>query len=316
MARDARVSADALRLLPEVGRALSDKRSVVALESALITHGLPFPRNLEVARGMQAAVRQQLATPATVAMLDGTVRIGLSDDEMSQLAESSIPLKLGRRDLPRAIVEGATGGTTVSATICLATRVGIPVFATGGIGGVHRENPNDVSADLQTLADTAMIVVCAGAKAILDLPATLEYLETMGVAVIGYRTDEFPAFYSRESGLKTSARAESPGEVADFWHAHQALGLRSSVLVVNPVPDADAILRTDIEPLIAQASEEARSREIRGQALTPFLLGRVGDLSKGRSIRANESLLLNNARLAAQIAKALEAPQKGKETPA
>ena len=219
-------------------------------------------------------------------------------------------MKISRRDFATAAVKKASGGTTVAGTMFAAHQVGIQVFATGGIGGVHREARFDISADLQALADTPMIVVCAGAKAILDLPATLEYLETMSVPVVGFKTDEFPAFYSRESGLKVSVQLDSPQEIADFAQAHWGAGAGSAVLVTNPVPITEAISQSEMEPFIAKASAEAIQKKIHGQALTPFLLQRISELTDGKSMRTNLALLLNNARLAAQIATALVAGQR------
>ena len=297
----------------DVRLALKRRAAVVALESAVITHGLPYPTNLDLARGMEAAVREEGATPATIALIDGQIRVGLSDEELALLARSETSVKLGRRDLASAVMRGSNGGTTVGATVFVAARAGITVFATGGIGGVHREGAHDISADLQALATTPMIVVCAGAKAILDLPATLEVLETLSVPVVGYRTDEFPAFYSRESGLNVGLRLESPVEVADYWAAHRALGLESAVLVANPVDQAESISRREMDPILKRASKEALRHGARGKALTPFLLGRIAELSKGRSIKANLALLLNNAHLAAQIATAIARRDKGRE---
>lgn len=292
-------------IAPEVSRAIKNKTAVVALESALVTHGLPYPRNIQVARDMEAAVRHGGAIPATIAVLDGRIRVGLTDEELARLAQSKTNLKVSRRDFAGALLRKASGGTTVAATMLVAAGQGIRVFATGGIGGVHRESSFDVSADLPTLADTALIVVCAGAKAILDLPATLEYLETQGVPVIGYKTEEFPAFYSRESGLKVGLRLDSPQAIADYWAVHRSLRMFNAILVTNPIPESNAIPRSEMEPIIAKASKEAQERRIMGQALTPFLLQRLGELTAGRSARANEALLLNNARLAAQIAEAV-----------
>jgi pseudouridine-5'-phosphate glycosidase len=297
---------------PEVVHALRNRGPVVALESAVITHGLPYPRNMQVARDMEAAVRHGGAVPATIAVLDGLIRVGLSDAELGRLAQARSTIKVSRRDLAAAIVKKASGGTTVSATMVVAASQGIRIFATGGIGGVHREWPLDVSADLSTLGDTAVIVVCAGAKAILDLRATLEYLETAGVPVIGFKTDEFPAFYSRESGLKVSTRLDSPEAIAEFWQAQRELLQSKGLLVANPIPEISSIPRSEMEPVIERASREAQDQEIRGQELTPFLLARVAEFSAGTSIRANEALLLNNARLAAQIAKAVAAHDERK----
>ncbi|HNC09304.1 MAG TPA: pseudouridine-5'-phosphate glycosidase, partial [Anaerolineales bacterium] len=270
-----------IQLSTEITRALNLGAPIVALESTVITHGLPQPQNLELARNMEKNVRDAGAVPATVALLDGKIRLGLSDEELVRLSESASTLKVSHRDFATAIVKKVNGGTTVAGTMLAANMTGIKVFATGGIGGVHKESSFDISTDLKALAETPMIVVCAGAKAILDLPATLEYLETMGVPVVGYQTDEFPAFYSRESGLNVSARLDSPKEIADFAKAHWSLGLKSAILVTNPVPEAEAISQSKMEPIIAKASAEAIDKGIHGQALTPFLLGRISELTKG-----------------------------------
>ena len=225
------------------------------------------------------------------------------------IAEST--LKVSHRDFATAIVKKANGGTTVAGTMFAANMAGIKVFATGGIGGVHKESAFDISTDLRSLAEIPTIVVCAGAKAILDLPATLEYLETMGVPVVGYGTDEFPAFYSRESGLGVSVRLDSPKEIAEFAQAHWNLGMKGGILVTNPIPEADAISAAKMEPIIAKASAEAIEQGIHGQKLTPFLLGRISELTKGKSMKANLALLLNNARLAAQIAGEMSGKKKG-----
>ncbi|MFN8433320.1 MAG: pseudouridine-5'-phosphate glycosidase [Anaerolineales bacterium] len=299
-----------IQLSVEVTRALSMGAPIVALESTVITHGLPQPQNLELARNMEQQVRDAKATPATIAVLDGKIRLGISDEELVRLSESQSTLKVSHRDFATAIVKKVNGGTTVAGTMLAANMSGIKVFATGGIGGVHKESPFDISTDLKALAETPMIVVCAGAKAILDLPATMEYLETMGVPVVGYKTDEFPAFYSRESGLKVSARLDSPQEIAEFAKAHWSLGLRSAILVTNPVPEADAISKSEMEPMIAQASAEAVEKGIHGQALTPFLLGRISELTKGKSLKTNLALLLNNARLAGEIANEMYTRKK------
>ena len=299
-----------LTLSPEIARALNFGTPVVALESTVITHGLPQPQNLELARDMEQQVRDNNATPATVALLDGEIRIGLSDEELVRLSESTSTLKVSHRDFATAIVKKKNGGTTVAGTMFAAQLAGIKVFATGGIGGVHKESAFDISTDLRALAEIPMIVVCAGAKAILDLPATLEYLETMGVPVVGYQTDEFPAFYSRESGLGVSARLDSPKEIADFAQAHWKLGMQSAVLVTNPVPETQAISKLEMEPMILKASAEAVEQGIHGQALTPFLLSRISELTEGKSLRTNLALLLNNARLAALIAGEMTTKKK------
>ena len=298
------------QLTPEITRALNMGAPIVALESTVITHGLPHPQNLELARDMEKQVRDNGATPATVALLDGKIRIGLSDQELVRLSESESTLKVSHRDFATAIVKKVDGGTTVAGTMYAANMAGIKVFATGGIGGVHKESAFDISTDLRSLAEIPTIVVCAGAKAILDLPATLEYLETMGVPVIGYKTDEFPAFYSRESGLGVSARLDSPEEIADFAKAHWNLGMKGGILVTNPIPEKDAIPASKMEPMIAKASAEAIEQGIHGQKLTPFLLGRISELTKGKSLKANLALLLNNARLAAEIAKEMNTKKK------
>ena len=299
-----------IQISVEVTRALNMGAPVVALESTVITHGLPQPSNLALARNMENQVRNANATPATVAILDGKIRLGLTDEELVRLSESKSTLKVSHRDFATAIVKKVNGGTTVAGTMLAANMNGIKVFATGGIGGVHKESSFDISTDLKALAETPMIVVCAGAKAILDLPATIEYLETMGVPVIGYKTDEFPAFYSRESGLKVSDRLDSPQEIAEFAKAHWSLGLKSAVLVTNPVPAAESIPKSEMEPIIAKASVEAMEKEIHGQALTPFLLGRISELTKGKSLKANLALLLNNAHLAGKIANEMYTRKK------
>lgn len=292
-----------IQLTAEVARALNLGAPVVALESTVVTHGLPHPQNLQLARDMEKTVRDSGAIPATIAVLDGKIRLGLLDEELVRLSESESTLKVSHRDFATAILKKTNGGTTVAGTMHIAHMAGIKVFATGGIGGVHKESAFDISTDLKALTETPMIVVCAGAKAILDLPATLEYLETTGVPVVGYQTDEFPAFYSRESGLNVSARLDSPNEIAEFAKAHWSLGLKSAVLVTNPLPETDSIPKSEMEPLIAKASAEAIEKGIHGQALTPFLLSKIAELTGGRSLKANLALLLNNARLAAQIAK-------------
>ncbi len=285
-------------------------RAIVALESTVLTHGLPRPQNLQLARDMEQAVRENGATPATIGFLDGCLHIGLTDSDLERLANETDVYKVGPRDYATVMVNEACGGTTVAGTMLACKHASIKVFATGGIGGVHRDAPFDISADLQALATIPMIVVCAGAKAILDLPATLEYLETMSVPVVGYGTDEFPAFYSRESGLNVSVHLGTPQDIVDFAKAHWSTGLQSAVLVANPVPTADAISRSEMEPYIAQANQEAHEKGIHGKALTPFLLQHINLLTKGKSMRTNLSLLLNNARLAAQIASALRMTEK------
>ena len=291
-------------------------KAIVALESTVLTHGLPRPQNLQLARDMERAVREEGATPATIGFLDGYLHIGMNDSELERLANEKDAYKVGPRDFASVITNGGCGGTTVAGTMLACKHANIKVFATGGIGGVHRgaehATPFDISADLQALANIPMIVVCAGAKAILDLPATLEYLETMSVPVIGYGTDEFPAFYSRGSGLDVTENLGDPQGIVDFAKTHWDAGLSSAVLVANPVPEAEAISKSEMEPFIEQANKEAHEQEIHGKDLTPFLLKRINELTKGKSMRANLSLLLNNAHLAAQIARALRNNERRK----
>lgn len=290
------------RVASSVARALELHMPVVALESTVITHGLPRPNNLSLAHDMEDAVRSAGATPATVGVLDGKVIVGLNEHELERLASSANVRKISVRDYAAAVVQRANGGTTVAGTLVAARLAGIRVFATGGIGGVHRWPPHDVSADLPALAQSPVVVVCAGAKAILDLPATLEMLETLAVPVVGYQTDEFPSFYSRESGLKVSARADSAEEVAEIALAHWSMGLNSAVLVVVPPPASAALPRETVEKAVAEAVAEAERRGIRGQESTPFLLNKVSELTHHSSLKANLALLVNNARVAAEIA--------------
>jgi pseudouridine-5'-phosphate glycosidase len=297
---------DQLRIASEVGYALVGGMPVVALESALVTHGFSPPANLDIAQRMEAAVRGEGALPAIVAVLEGEPRVGLSGEDLSRLASDRTARKVSLRDLPLVLAQTASGGTTVAATMHLAHRAGVQVFATGGIGGVHRGHPEDVSADLPALASIPIVVVCAGAKAILDLPRTLEFLETHGVPVIGYGTDEFPAFYSRWSGLSVDAWVETPEEVARMARARTELSLPAALLVCVPVPAADELPAAEAEAAIEQAVGEAEAAGVSGKALTPFLLARLVELTGGRARRANESLLLNNARVAARIARALK----------
>jgi pseudouridine-5'-phosphate glycosidase len=295
-----------------IKQSLQSSYPVVALESTVITHGLPRPLNLEMARDMERVVRENGATPATIALIDGRVRIGLTEAELERLANEVHARKVSRRDIATAIVKKECGGTTVAGTMFVANQVGIKVFATGGIGGVHEVESLDFSTDIQSLADTPMVVVCAGAKAILDLPATLEYLETMSVPVIGYGTEEFPAFYSRQSGLSVSVRLDSPLEIVEFAKAHWEIGMKSAVLVCQPLSLDEEIPREKLNSAILQARHDAVDKGIRGQPLTPFLLSRINKLTSGASVKANVSLLLNNGRLAAQIAVALSNAERQK----
>jgi pseudouridine-5'-phosphate glycosidase len=294
----------------EVQRARQLGAPIVALESTVITHGLPRPQNLEVAEAMEAAVRSEGAVPATVAVIDGKILLGITSFQLEQLATEIDPVKVSQRDFADALRRKVTGGTTVAGTMYAAHKAGIGVFATGGIGGVHRlgnrgEGRYDVSTDLQALSTTPMFVVCAGAKSILDLPATLEYLETMSVPVIGWRTEKFPAFFSASSGLPVTTRIGALEDLLKLARIHWGLGFESAVLVCQALSAADEVPRDAIEPAEVQAEREAWEQGIHGQALSPFLLKRVKELTHGRSLTANETLLVNNARLAAQIAKAL-----------
>ena len=289
----------------DVGFARQMGIPLVALESAVITHGLPRPENLQLAQSLERVVREQKAAPATIALLDGKIHIGLSDEDLERLANEPADRKISRRDFGIALARHENGGTTVAGTLIAARLAGIQVFATGGIGGVHRGAPFDVSADLPELGRSPLVVVCAGAKSILDLPATLEYLETMGVPVLGYQTDEFPAFYSAESGLKVTSQVDSAAEAAQVAREQWRLGLETAILVVQPPPKELALAHDEIDTVIDQALREAQEEKITGAAVTPFLLSRVSALSGGASLQANLALLENNARLAADIAKEL-----------
>ncbi len=298
-------------MTPDVSAAIRSNAPVVALESAVITHGLPHPQNLELARQVEEEVRSQGAVPATTAILGGQVRLGLSDSDLESLADPATPTrKISRRDYGIAVARGENGGTTVAGTLIAARAAGLRVFSTGGIGGVHRNAPFDVSADLPELARSPLIVVCSGAKSILDLHATLEKLETLGVPVFGYQTDQLPAFYSYDSGLPVTARVDSPEEVAKAAKAQWEMGLESALLVVVPPPEDVAVPYEQMEEVVQKALREAQDQGIQGAAVTPFLLDRVSRLSGGASLKANLALLRNNARVAAQIAVALY-PKRG-----
>lgn len=271
----------------------------------MITHGLPRSQNLEVARALEAAVRESGAVPASIAVLGGQITVGLTDEQLVYLAGAESVRKCSRRDLPIVVGRGEDGATTVAGTIYVAHMAGIRVFATGGIGGVHRSHPFDVSADLLELGRTPVTVVCAGVKAILDLPLTLEALETQGVPVIGYGADEFPAFYTRSSGLPVDVRCDTPEEVAAIVRARDALTLPGGTLVTVPVPSSDELPAAEAEAAIAAALAEAEVQGVKGKAVTPFLLARVSELTGEASLRANVALLLNNARVASAVAVAL-----------
>lgn len=292
---------------PQVQEALDQGRPVVALESTVITHGLPYPDNLTTAKAMEDAVREGGALPATIGIISGEIHVGLSDDQLAYLAGRTNEgvCKCSRRDLPLVLAGGLDGGTTVAATMLLAHRAGISIFATGGIGGVHRGHPFDVSADLTELSRTPVTVVCSGAKSVLDLPATLEVLETNGVPVIGLGTDEMPAFFSRRSGLAAPSRLDTAAEVAEAILAHRALGLRNGIVVAVPVPEQDEFDPEQAEAAIEQVTKEADALGLKGPETTPWLLGRLAELTDGDSLRANVALLANNGRVAAEIAAAL-----------
>jgi pseudouridine-5'-phosphate glycosidase len=296
---------DLLQFSPEVAMARAEGVAIVALESTIITHGMPFPQNVEAARRVEAEVRAHGAVPATIAIMGGRILIGLTDQQLDALGQAQDVMKLSRADLAACLVMGKTGATTVAATMICAHLAGIDVFATGGIGGVHRgaETSFDISADLPELGDTAVTVVAAGAKAILDLPKTLEYLETRGVPVIAFGQDDFPAFWSRSSGLKSPLRMDSAAEIAASHLMRTRLGLPGGQLVANPIPLDAEIARTEIMPVIETALAEAEAQGIAAKAVTPFLLQRIFELTDGRSLASNIALVLNNARLAAAIAR-------------
>ena len=297
-----------LHIQPQVKEVLRQRLPIVALESTVIAHGLPFPHNVETALSLEEIVRQAGAVPATIGVIGGVLRVGLSPEEIKRLATSRNVRKVSRRDLPLVVARQEDGATTVAATMWIAHQAGIRVFATGGIGGVHRGHSFDVSADMPELAQTPVAVVCSGAKAILDLALTLEWLETHGVPVLGYGTDGFPAFYSRSSGLPVDGRVDTPQEAAAVFRAQRALGLPAGLLITVPVP-AEAELPAEVmEAAIAGALAAAEARGLRGKALTPFLLAEVSQRTGGASLRANLALLENNARVAAQIAVALAEP--------
>lgn len=296
---------------PEVADALATGKPIVALESTIITHGMPYPQNLEVARTVESDIRGYDAVPATMAVIDGTLHVGLTDAQLETLAQSKGVAKLSRADMAACMASGGTGATTVAATMIAARLAGIAVFATGGIGGVHKgaENSFDVSADLLELAQTPVTVVAAGAKAILDIPKTLEVLETQGVPVIAFGQSEMPAFWSRNSGLHAPLRMDSAAEIAAAHKMRAALGLSGGQLVANPIPEAHEIDRATMGPIIARAQGDANDHGITGKDVTPYLLQRIYELTKGRSLSANIGLVQNNARLASEIAIHLSNPR-------
>ncbi|MDI7863907.1 pseudouridine-5'-phosphate glycosidase [Rhizobiaceae bacterium n13] len=291
----------------EVSAAKARGAAIVALESTIITHGMPYPGNIEMARSVEAIIREEGAVPATIAVINGTLHIGLEDKELEALAQAKDVLKVSRADLAFAIAERRTGATTVAATMIAAAAAGIRVFATGGIGGVHRgaEESFDISADLEELARTPVIVVCAGAKAILDVPKTLEVLETRGVPVVTFDSAEFPAFWSRSSGLPSPLTLNSPAAIANFQSVREQLGIDGGMLIANPVPEAAEIPRGEMEIYITRALANAERDDIQGKAVTPYLLDTIFHLTDGRSLKTNIALVENNAHLAAEIAVAL-----------
>ena len=298
-----------LDMSPEVKEAMETGKPVVALESTIISHGMPYPKNVETALNVQRIIRENGAVPATIAIIKGRLKAGLTDNEIEYLGKTgrAVP-KASRRDLPILVAEGKDGATTVTTTMMIAHMAGIEVFATGGIGGVHRgaQKTFDISADLEELANTPVMVICAGAKAILDLGLTLEYLETKGVPVIGYGTQELPAFYSRHSGLKVDYEIDTPQDLAMAFHVKRELGMKGGMLVTNPITEAYAMDGTKIDKAIDQALKEADQQGVHGKETTPFLLARVAELTGGDSLESNIQLVYNNVKLGAQTASALK----------
>lgn len=294
-----------LEVSAEVKQALAEGKPVVALESTIISHGMPYPQNVETALNVEKVVRDSGAVPATIAIIQGKLKVGISKDEIDYIGKKGLKvIKASRRDLPVLCARKEDGATTVAATMILAHMAGISVFATGGVGGVHRgaETTMDISADLEELSETPVMVVCAGAKSILDLGLTMEYLETKGVAVFGYQTDELPAFYTRKSGFKVDYRMDTPEELAQVFHVKDQLGMRGGMLVTNPIPEAYAMDHDYISKSIEEAVEEANRLGIKGKETTPFLLDKIQKITGGTSLEANIQLVYNNARLASAIA--------------
>jgi pseudouridine-5'-phosphate glycosidase len=294
-----------LDILPEIENAIARGKPVVALESTIISHGMPYPKNVETAKEVEQMVRDNGATPATIAILGGRLKVGLNDQELEYLGKSGLSItKASRRDIPFIVSKGTDGATTVAATMIISALAGIKLFATGGIGGVHRdgENSMDVSADLNELSNTNVSVICAGIKSILDIGRTLEYLETLGVPVVGYQTDHVPAFYARSSGYSVDYRADTAKEIAASLKAKYYLNLHGGALITNPVPEKHALDPKDIEKTIHEALEEMNKRGITGKDTTPFLLARIAEQTVGESLETNIKLVLNNAKLAAEIA--------------
>lgn len=292
----------------EVAHAIKNKKPLLALESTLITHGLPYPHNLEIAKSVETIARDAGVTPATIAIMNGKIKIGLSESELGILIADKRAVKASTRDIPYVLSQKLNAGTTVAATLYCAHQAGIKVFATGGIGGVHRGEAGDISADLTELAKTPVAVVCAGAKAILDLPRTLEYLETLSIPVIGYQTDLLPAFYTKETPYKLHATASDIAALAAMLKIHWQLGMTSGILVANPIAESDEIPAQEIEPVIADALEQANRKGLTGKSITPFLLSEVANATKGKSMTANISLIKNNVRVGAELALAVTLP--------
>ena len=293
-----------LSVTPEIQAALAEGRPVVALESTILSHGMPYPENLEFSHKVEEIIRAEGAIPATTAIIGGKLKVGLNSEELELMCRAENVGKVSRRDVAVYLSEGLTGATTVATTMMIAAMAGISVFATGGIGGVHRgaETTMDISADLEELAQTPVMVVCAGAKSILDLGLTLEYLETHGVPVIGYQTEELPAFYTRKSGFKVDYRLDTPEQLAQAFHVKQELGLRGGMLVTNPIPEQYSMDADVINKAIDEAVEEAKEQGIHGKATTPFLLAKIKDITGGSSLDANIQLVYNNAKLATATA--------------
>lgn len=294
---------------PQVRKAIQDQLAIVALESTVITHGLPKPKNLEIALAMENEVNREDAVPATICLLNGNIHVGVDNSELKILAQLVDSVKVSRKDIAYCVSKKMNGGTTVSGTMTIAHAAGIKVLATGGIGGVHQGNSFDISADLPTLAQIPIIVVCSGAKSILDLPATRENLETNGIPILGYKTDEFPAFYSINSGIKVDCKVENEKDIVSIAHQHWELGLSSALLVTVPPPSDLEIPADQVSIQIEKALEDADKNNINGPALTPYLLKKVNEHTKGKSMRVNIALLKNNARIAAKIATALHSSE-------
>ncbi|MCF0262700.1 MAG: pseudouridine-5'-phosphate glycosidase [Sphaerochaetaceae bacterium] len=290
---------------PEVKKAMEEGKPIVALESTIISHGMPYPKNVQTALAVEQVIRENGAVPATIAIIKGRLKVGLTPEELEYFGKKGLAItKTSRRDIAMIVAKGEDGATTVAATMIIAALAGIQVFATGGIGGVHRgaETTMDISADLDEFTKTPVLVVCAGAKAILDLNLTMEYLETKGVPVYAYQTDELPAFYTRKSGIKAPFRADSPEELASFWNAKNQLGLGGGFIVANPIPEQDSMDADKINAVIDEAINEMNKLGIKGKETTPYLLDKVQKLTGGDSLEANIKLVINNAKLAAKIA--------------